>query len=462
MGNRICNRLAAAQSIDKKTTIIMKITWEIILIFFGVVNLLLTRFTLFRLHQPTTFVSWILKVLVSGLSPILFLAGLVVAFLGWILYSIPATVIGVLSSFIYLTHIIKSSRSPDPQTGFEKAFGENYDSKIPTERSSSFLSKRYVVLLPNSPAPRVTRDIPFYQIPDSDRQLLCDIWQPPLTVHSSGLAFIYLHGSAWSLLDKDYGTRLFFARLASQGHVVMDVAYRLYPETNFIGMVHDVKHAIAWIKTNGAKYGIDPTRVVVGGGSAGAHLALLTAYTNDNDGFTPSDLKHIDLGVRGVISLYGESDLALTFYHTAQHLVSHSALVQKKNGPSGDNQSWLKKKLGSDFHRLGFDKNVEPGMLVPMLGGTPNEIPEKYSFFSPVTYAHPGCPPTLFIHGDHDILAPLFGIQVLRKKLVHEGVPVVMHVVGQADHAFDLILPKISPSAHNALYDIERFLAALV
>jgi hypothetical protein len=34
-----------------------------------------------------------------------------------------------------------------------------------------------------------------------------------------------------------------------------------------------------------------------------------------------------------------------------------------------------------------------------------------------------------------------------------------MHVLPQTDHAFDLILPKISPSAHSAFFDVERFLA---
>ena len=34
-----------------------------------------------------------------------------------------------------------------------------------------------------------------------------------------------------------------------------------------------------------------------------------------------------------------------------------------------------------------------------------------------------------------------------------------MHILPQTDHAFDLILPNISPSAHNAIYDVERFLA---
>jgi len=41
------------------------------------------------------------------------------------------------------------------------------------------------------------------------------------------------------------------------------------------------------------------------------------------------------------------------------------------------------------------------------------------------------------------------------------GVPVAMHLLPQTDHAFDLIMPKISPSAHNAIYNVERFLAIM-
>jgi acetyl esterase/lipase len=78
------------------------------------------------------------------------------------------------------------------------------------------------------------QNLPFATIPGSERQLLCDLWQPPENVPPSGLAFIYMHGSAWYLLDKDVGTRPFFSHLAAQGHVVMDVAYRLAPETDTI------------------------------------------------------------------------------------------------------------------------------------------------------------------------------------------------------------------------------------
>jgi acetyl esterase/lipase len=237
------------------------------------------------------------------------------------------------------------------------------------------------------------------------------------------------------------------------------VAYRLFPETDFMGMVHDTKHAIAWMKANAAVYGINPQKIIVGGGSAGTHLALLAAYTASGRQLTPKDLNQVDLSVHGVISLYGQSDLVATYYHTCQHLFTHSSIG--KQNKSGGMPSWIKKRMGNDFHRIGFDKDVEPGMLAPILGGTPDEKPEAYSMFSPTTYVHKDCPATLIIHGKQDILAPVKAICQLHASLKEEGVPVVMHLLPQTDHAFDLILPKISLSAHNAIYDMERFLAIM-
>ena len=118
--------------------------------------------------------------------------------------------------------------------------------------------------------------------------MLCDIWEPPEKVPHSGLAFIYLHGSAWTLWDKDAGTRPFFRHLVNQGHVIMDVAYRLFPETDFKGMVFDTKQAIAWLKANARVYGIDPDKIIIGGGSAGGHIAMLAAYTEGQQAFYSS------------------------------------------------------------------------------------------------------------------------------------------------------------------------------
>lgn len=440
----------------------MKLFFEILITFLAFVNLLLTWPALIGLHQPTTLQLWMVKVFTSAISPFLFLSGLFIAIIGLIINSFVIIVIGSFSALLYLIHIVRISSASDAANSFEQAFGMQWEDRINKERKTYFLPKRYVLRLPNSPDPVFNQNISFYTIPGTSRQLLCDIWQPPKHIKNSGLAFIYLHGSAWTALDKDYGTRTFFRHLAAQGHVIMDVAYRLFPETDFMGMVHDAKHAIGWMKANAALYGINPDRIVIGGGSAGAHIALLAAYTSQNNQFMPMDLETVDLSVCGVISLYGQADLKATYYHTAQHLTTGSVLANKGKENSDSMPQWIRKRMGENYHRLGFDKNTEPGRLSPILGGIPDKKPEAYSMFSPITHIHKDCPITLIIHGEQDILAPVKAIRQLYSGLRQADVPAVMQLLPQTDHAFDLILPKISPSAHNAFYETERFLALMV
>ena len=116
--------------------------------------------------------------------------------------------------------------------------------------------------------------------------------------------------------------------------------------------------------------------------------------------------------------------------------------------------------MGKEYYRLGFDKGFENnGTFALLLGGHPDERSESYTFFSPITHIHSGCPPTLLIHGEHDIMAPVNTTRLLHSFLLEKKIPAVMHILPQIDHAFDLILPQISPSAHTAFYDVERFLA---
>jgi acetyl esterase/lipase len=167
--------------------------------------------------------------------------------------------------------------------------------------------------------------VPFWTLPDADGRLLCDLWQPPRDVAPSGMALVYLHVSAWYLLEKNVCTRAFFCHLAAQGHVVMDVAYRLYPETDMLGMMGDAKRAIAWMKAQGPTYGVNPERVVVAGGSAGGHLALLAAYTPREGALTPHDAGQTDLSVRAVISCYGPTNLQTYYDHPRQNIWATSA-----------------------------------------------------------------------------------------------------------------------------------------
>jgi acetyl esterase/lipase len=292
---------------------------------------------------------------------------------------------------------------------------------------------------------------------------LCDVWQPSENIIPSGLAFIYLHGSAWYLLDKDVGTRPFFSHLTAQGHLIMDVAYRLAPEAEMMGMINDVKRAIIWMKENAIHYGVDANKIVVGGGSAGAHLALMAAFTSNNQQFSPGEISQKDFSVCGVVSLYGPTDLESMYYHTNQHLTTRSIPGKAKTTAPAKLPEWIIKKMGDEYYRLGMNKGFEyAGGLAYLLGGHPDECPAAYARYSPVSHVHSGCPPTLLLHGEHDVMVPVKSTRLMYNRLVESKVLAVMNILPQTDHAFDLILPGISPSAHNAIYDIERFLALLV
>src|SRR5688572_11013018 len=274
----------------------------------------LTSILLFtRLRWPAP-IFWIAKLFASALSPLLLLTGALTTTAGLATGSIFISAIGIYNVLIFFIHIYRITRPIDPRYGFEQAFGLHWEGRIDKALKKSFLPKRTVLKLPVAPSARMEQNISFATIPNSDRKILCDIWQPPGNIKPSGLAFIYLHGSAFYFLDKDCGTRPFFTHLAAQGHVIMDVAYRLSPETGMMGMVGDAKRAIAWMKENAGKFGVNPNQIVVGGGSAGAHLALLAAYTANNPEFTPKELAGKDISVCSVISLYGTSDLQAHYY----------------------------------------------------------------------------------------------------------------------------------------------------
>ena len=225
-------------------------------------------------------------------------------------------------------------------------------------------------------------------------------------------------------------------------------------------MVNDVKRAIVWMKENAHTYKVDPTTIVVGGGSAGGHLALLTAYTASNPQFTAAELAGKDTGVCGVVSLYGPTDLKAMYYHTNQQLTTRSKPGTAKKAVLTQLPAWVIKRMGGAYYRFHFDKGfANAGTFAPLLGGHLDECPEQYALFSPVTHVQANCPTTMLIHGEHDVMAPVESTRFLQTRLVDQKVLTVMHILPQTDHAFDLILPRIAPSAHTAIYDVERFLA---
>ena len=398
---------------------------------------------------------WILRLLAEAVTPFIALSGTVAAGLALLTRSPVAIFTGMLGA-VAAGRDIRRVTAPHP--GFAQAFGEAWERAIAPEQQTGMLQRRWTWHLPAAPEARWQRDVPFWTLPDTDRRLLCDLWQPPLGVAPSGLALVYLHGGAWSLLDKDFFTRPFFRHLAAQGHVVMDVAYRLYPETDMLGMVGDAKRAIAWMKAQGQAYGVNPERVVVAGGSSGGHLALLAAYTPKDGALTPDDVGETDLSVRAVISCYGPTDLRAYYDHTQQDIWGDLGQATEARPPG----PLIRRVLGTSYERLGLGKTgAGGGAMEPLLGGTPETVPERYALFSPTTHVQPGCPPTLLIQGKEDVIAPVTATNLLCEQLVAAGVPAVNIVFPHAEHGFDLVLPRFSPAAQAALYYEERFLALM-
>lgn len=428
----------------------------------GCLAVLLILLFFLRLHWPAP-ALWFLKLYTSALSPAIALIGIFVATTGLLTGSVFISITGAYVLLVFCFHIFSVTRPPVPSNDFENAFGNNWRDKINNEKKDHFLKSRTRLKLPVVPEPFLEQNISFATIPGTERNILCDVWQPPANISYSGLAFIYLHGGAWYFLDKDLGTRPFFKHLAAQGHVIMDVAYRMSPETGIMGMVHDVQRAIVWMKENSGIYKVDPDKIIIGGGSSGGHLALLTAYTFNDPFFKAKELSEKYFNVRAVVSLYGPADLKAMYFHTNQHLTTRERPGKAKKSVPTKMPQWIIKKMGKEYHRLGMDKGfANAGAIAPLLGGHPDECPETYAMFSPISRVHPGCPPTLLIHGDHDLMAPVTTTLDLCTRLSENKIKTVMHIIPQSDHAFDLILPGISQSAHNVIYDVERFLALVI
>lgn len=379
-----------------------------------------------RTGSPLNRGLYVAKMLATALSPLVALFGIGHALHGMGSSRRATQIAGGASGALALFY---TWRVLTQHTGFEQVFGPHWRDRITPAQAARTRRARWLWYLPQgispAPKPRWTRDVIYWRLPlpetNTVRPLLCDVWQPPKGVRPSGLALIYCHGGSWRYLNKDIGTRPIFRYLAAQGHVVMDIAYRLWPETDLYGMVGDVKRAIVWLKANAHRYGVNPERIVVSGGSAGGHLALLTAYTPHHPALTPADVCDADTSVRAVVSFYGAVDMRATY----------------KNVPG----------------------NPEIGLL---LGGSPDAAPDMYALASPIEHVGPQCPPTLLIQGTHDWYMPLEATRALHRKLLGAGVPAVYAEFPQTDHAFDLVLPRYAPAARAARRTLNHFLGLML
>lgn len=100
-------------------------------------------------------------------------------------------------------------------------------------------------------------------------------------------ALVYFHGGGWTIGDLQTHDGICRHLANAARCIVVAVDYRLAPEHKFPAAVEDCEAAVRWAATEGAKLGIDPTRIAVGGDSAGGTLAAVMSHGARNGVLPP-------------------------------------------------------------------------------------------------------------------------------------------------------------------------------
>jgi acetyl esterase/lipase len=222
---------------------------------------------------------------------------------------------------------------------------------------------------------------------------------------------VVIHGGGWD--DGERGQIANFNDLlAGDGFGVADISYRLAPGAPWPAQREDVRAAIAFVKQHAAAWGVDGSRIVVLGRSAGGQIAEAAGYAlHDPD-------------IRGVVGLYGPSDM---------------------------NFAW---KWSSPDDALN-----SPELMRRFLGGTPEQVPANYDSASAILMVNPRTPPTLMVHGVIDTLVWHRHSVRLSARLTEAGVPNMLLSLPWGTHALEL--NPSCPSGQLTAYSVEWFVAAV-
>ena len=145
----------------------------------------------------------------------------------------------------------------------------------------------YLSLRPGAQGPRPAEvTVVDRTIPGPAGDLAVRIYRPTSAPTDAALpALVYAHGGGWVFGNLDSHDVLCAQLAIEAGIAVFHVDYRLAPEARFPGAFDDVVAALKWVAANGASVGIDPTRLAIGGDSAGGNLAAaVSLWARDHGG----------------------------------------------------------------------------------------------------------------------------------------------------------------------------------
>ncbi|MBZ4188731.1 alpha/beta hydrolase [Niabella beijingensis] len=184
---------------------------------------------------------------------------------------------------------------------------------------------------------------------------------------------INIHGGGWNKGNKESQTG--FSTFFKKGYAVVNVEYRLSQQATAPAAVQDVRCALIYLVNNAKELNIDVNRIVVMGGSAGGHLALVAGLMGNDNRFDGNCPAKQPVKIAAIVDKYGITDVK----------VWQSKSAGMWLGPKADD--------------LEFSRSVSPLYLV-----------KKNS------------PPVFIVHGDADPIVPYQQSVDLKKKLDEAGV----------------------------------------
>lgn len=205
-----------------------------------------------------------------------------------------------------------------------------------------------------------------------------DIYTAPKSKGLSPLV-INIHGGGWNHGVKESQTG--FSTFFKMGYAVANIEYRLTGQATAPAAVEDTRCALIYLIKHAAALNIDVNKIVIMGGSAGGHLALMGGLLGNDHRFDTNCPGVENIKVAAIIDKYGITDV----------------------------WDW------------GYGKNVTSKSATRWLGDKANDK-QFAATVSPITYVNKNSPPTFIVHGDADPTVPYQQSIDLHKKFMEAGV----------------------------------------